>query len=150
MRAQHRGHYSAIHRICDSASAGEGEKLVHCCCCFEREKRTPSSGNKYHSAMTRYEMIPETHGSSLFPPSRAQGCKQMASRCPGCATPRSSSISVIGPGGVIVASSFRPDGNSMILGNHSFSGRSRAVMVVGVFGEVEGWAGLACTMFPYD
>lgn len=101
--------------------------------------------------MSRYEVIPETHGSSLFPPSRAQGCKQMASRCPGSATtPRSSSISVIGPGGVIVASSFRPDGNLMILGNHSFSGRSRAVMAVGGFVEVEGWVGLSCMTSPYD
>src|SRR5712691_2912129 len=119
MRARHRGHCSAIHRICDNASAGGGEQLVHCFF-LEREKRTQSGGNKYHSAMTRYEMIPETHGSSLFPPSRAQACKQMASRCPArAATPRSSSISVTGPGDVIVASSFRPDGNSMTLGNHS-------------------------------
>ena len=101
-------------------------------------------------AMTRYEMISETHGSSLFPPSRAQGCKPMASRCPGnAAAPRSSSISVTGPGGVIVASSFRPDGNSRILGNHSFSGRPGADMVVRGFVEVEGWAELACMISPY-
>ena len=72
----------------------------------------------------------QTHGSSMFPPSRAQGCKQMASRFPGsAATPRSSSISVTGPGGVNDTWSLSPDGNSRMFGNASVSDRSKAVIV---------------------
>jgi hypothetical protein len=74
-----------------------------------------------------------THGSFIFPPSRAQGCRQTASRFPGsAAAPRSSSISVTGPGGVKDTSSLSPDGNSRILGNIAVMDRSKAAIVGGL------------------
>ena len=82
-------------------------------------------------------MVIRTHGSSMFPPSRAQGCRQTASRLPGSdAAPRSSSSSVTGPGSVKDTSSLSPDGNSRILGNIAVTGLSKAAIVSGV--EVEG------------
>ena len=74
----------------------------------------------------------------MFPPSRAQGCRQTASRLPGSdATPRSSSNFVTGPGGVKDTSSLSPDGNSRILGNVAVTGLSKAAIARGV--QIEGW-----------